>query len=31
MIWNGDRDIVSLGNDIFMLRLLWCVLFGDLM
>jgi len=30
MIWNGDRDIVSSGKEILMLRLLGCVLFQDL-
>jgi len=25
-----DRDIVSSGKEILVLRLLWCVLFGDL-
>ena len=30
MIWNGDKDIVSLKKEIPMLRLLGCTLFEDL-
>jgi len=30
MIWNGDRDIVSSGKEILVLRLLGCALFEDL-
>jgi len=30
MIWNGDRDVVSSGKEIHVLRLLGCALFEDL-
>jgi len=30
MIWNDDQDIVSLGNEIYVLRLFGCALFEDL-
>jgi len=30
MIWNSDRDIVSLGKEIPVLRLLRCALFEDI-